>query len=369
MSRGKGRELGLQLRAWLAAGGSGLDNGQALGNRLVDGLGAEESLKGPVRDLASQRLLLEALQQSGTRQRSALANLSQQLAHTYSPAVLAELLDLLEAATGLPLERPAATPAAAAVPAAGPAIQPPAATAPAWAELGPGLALAAGAALVFGWLGQELDRALFEGWGWSGGVVLALSLGLLQALSLGPLRGLRRRWPLDDQSAADPRQAWRWIGAPWLHANGREAALNLLLLLVLLGASPLQLGDVVLRYCLTSLATLALAVAAARRWNVPRQWSGSAGALSALIALAASLSLLHWREHAFRAAGLAIPAWVLLLVYGALQLGWQLPRLDPQDPADGSRPLQRLLSSQWWWGLVLGSGWGLLSWARQLISG
>jgi membrane associated rhomboid family serine protease len=365
MIKGKGRELGLQLRAWLEAGTAGLDSGQAIGNRLVDALGADEALKGPVRDLASQRLLLQVLRQSGASQRSALASLSQQLSQTYSPAVWNELQDLLEAATGVVLPRPelASTRPLAVEPGA----EKPAAErsqAIKAEDFGPGLALAAGAALVFSWLGQELDRALFERWGWSGGVVLVVVLGLLQALAIGPLKGLRRRWILNDQWATEPRQAWRWISAPWLHASGLEAGVNLVALLILLGPSPLQLGDVVLRYCLVSLATLMLAAMMARRFGVIRTWSGSSGAISGLIALAASLSLLHWREHSFTAAGLSIPAWVLLLVYGALQLGWQLPR---QDPADSSQPLQRLLSCQWGWGLVLGALWALISWGQELL--
>jgi membrane associated rhomboid family serine protease len=370
MIKGKGRELGLQLRAWLEAGAAGLDSGQAIGNRLVDALGADETLKGPVRDLASQRLLLQVLRQSGASQRSALASLSQQLSQTYSPAVWNELQDLLEAATGVVLPRPelAAPRPLAVEPGAEQVVAQKAIAERSLAlrpqDFGPGLALAAGAALVFGWLGQELDRALFERWGWSGGVVLVVVLGLLQALAIGPLKGLRRRWILNDQWATEPRQAWRWISAPWLHASGLEAGVNLVALLILLGPSPLQLGDVVLRYCLVSLATLVLAASMARRFGVIRTWSGSSGAISGLIALAASLSLLHWREHSFTAAGVAIPAWVLLLVYGALQLGWQLPR---QDPTDSSQPLQRLLSCQWWWGLVLGALWALISWGQELL--
>jgi hypothetical protein len=55
---------------------------------------------------------------------------------------------------------------------------------------------------------------------------------------------------------------------------------------------------------------------------------------------------------------------VLLLVYGALQLGWQLPR---QSEDDDSRPLDRLLSSQWWWGLVLGVAWAVVNRLDTLV--
>jgi hypothetical protein len=149
-----------------------------------------------------------------------------------------------------------------------------------------------------------------------------------------------------------------------LNRNGLEASLNLILLLILLGNSPLPLGAVILRYSLTALACLGLSALCASHWGVKRLWSGASGAISALIALAAGLSLLHWRAFSFESVGLEIPAWVLLLVYGALQLGWQLPRQDSQEL---SSPWQRLLSSSWGWGLLLGLGWALITRIRELL--
>jgi membrane associated rhomboid family serine protease len=364
---GVGHDLGIQLNRWLAADPAGLRQSRALSNRLMDALGANDGLRGPIRDLASQPLLLQVLHSRGAEQQSALASLSAQLRATYAPAVLQELLDLLESATGQlpPPERSAADPPAAP--------RPPRATDGATHPIGlrlqlerfgPGLALAAAGALVFAWVGAELDRALFEGWGWSGGVVLVLVLALLQALSLGPLKQLKRHWPLASAEAAQPRQAWQWLSQAWIHANDLEAILNLILLLILLGASPLQLGSVVLRYCLTALACLGLAALCAARWQITRRWSGASGAISALIALAAGLSLLHWRIFRFSSAGLEIPAWVLLLVYGALQLGWQLPR---QNPDERSTALQRVLSSSWGWGLLLGLSWAVITRIRELL--
>ncbi|KMM16630.1 hypothetical protein SYNGFB01_09880, partial [Synechococcus sp. GFB01] len=102
---GQGRELGLQLRHWLDQGHTALNSGHALANALCDGLGEQELLKGPVRDLGSRPLFLQLLRQSGATQRSNLVSLKQQLATTYSPSVLAELLDLLEAVTGQELDR------------------------------------------------------------------------------------------------------------------------------------------------------------------------------------------------------------------------------------------------------------------------
>ncbi|MFM8260578.1 MAG: rhomboid family intramembrane serine protease [Vulcanococcus sp.] len=371
-----GWRLGLQLKQWLSQEAAPLRS-QALANRLMDALGSEDNLRGPLRDLASQPLLQQALYGQGASRQAALASLSQQLRQIYAPAVVADLLDLLEAATDLTVPRPAA----AAPPHTTPPDTPEAAPAPTTATsarlkqqlhqhgpimvaIGPGLALAAAGALVFAWLARELDRAVFEGWGWSGGVVLVVVLGLLQALSLGPLRALRQRWPLDRDQALQPRQAWRWLGAAWIHERGLEACLNLVLLLVFLGDSALQLGDVVLRYSLTALATLTPAVLLAAHWRLQRRWSGAAGPVSALIALAAGLSLLHWKQLALSTPLFSVPAWVLLLVYGALQLNWQLPSSEGEP---SGTPLQRLLCSQWAWGLLLGLAWAVVSRVREQL--
>ena len=72
---GSGRSLGLALAGWLEAGSPGLDNGVALGNRLVDGLGADQTLAGPLRDLARRPQLRQALASSGTARRAALSAL------------------------------------------------------------------------------------------------------------------------------------------------------------------------------------------------------------------------------------------------------------------------------------------------------
>ena len=334
---------------------------------LIDALGADERLKGPVRDLASQPLFLQALRQAGAAQRSSLAALHQQLTATYSPAVLAELLDLVEAVTGVALPQPKPDPAIAPTQARGRTWAPSSRIREWIGELrclAPGIAAAAGAAPVLAWLGQELENLLLADWGWSAGVILAAGLGLLQALSLAPLRRLRRRWPLNPAEAQDPHDAWRWITAPWWHARGTEAAANLLLLLIVLGRSPLPLGEVVLRYGLTALAAQAPAALVAAHFGISRQWSGSAGPLGALVGLAAGMSLLQGRALAFELGPLTIPAWVLLLVYSALQLGWQLPR---QNPDEQSQPWQRLLASTWSWGLLLGLGWALISWVEQQL--
>jgi hypothetical protein len=365
---GKGRELGLQLRQWVATGALSLDNPQALANRLIDALGAEQGLRGPVRDLASQPLLIKVLRLQGGPQRSALQALSSHLAGVYAPRVLVELLDLLEAASGMePSGRDAAMGSAAAGAGLAPSPRPePFQLLESLGPLGPGLALAAASAPVLFWAGGELERWIFAAWGWSSGVVLVLALALLQALALGPLRSLRRRWPLTLEGSGDPRRAWCWITAPWIHAGNGEAVLNLVILVILLGGTSLPLASLLLRYTLTALATTAPALLVARQGRVLRQWDGASGPIAALIALGAVLSLLHWRVHGYALGPLSIPAWVLLLIYGALQLGRQLPRRDPQDT---SPPLVRLWSSPWWWGTLLGAAWALITRAQELARG
>lgn len=361
---GVGHDLGEQLRAWLLADPASLRQSRALTNRLIDAMGANDSLKGPIRDLANQPLLLQALHSQGASQRSAVASLTAQLRGTYAPAVLTELLDLINTATGLEVDERNSRAQQPPEPQPEPRPEParPAVVTP--QDFGPGAALAASGALVFAWCGGELDRVVFEGWGWSGGVVLVLVLGVIQALAIGPFKWLPRLWSLNSRQSHQPRDAWRWLSQAWIHSNGLEASLNLLLLLILLGSSPLQLRDVILRYCLTALACLMLSALCAARWGVQRRWSGAAGAISALIALAAGLSLLHWRVINFNTGGLSIPAWVLLLVYGALHLGWQLPR---QADEEQSQPWQRLLCSGWGWGLLLGFTWAVITRLRELL--
>jgi hypothetical protein len=425
---GKGRDLGLQLRRWLDDGVVPADSGTALANRLIDGLGADDSLKAPIRDLASRPLLAQVLRQRGAAQRSALQALIRDLSTTYTTRVMEELGDLLEAATGVaPMPRggagmdpsdggPGRLPpdsGASMVPpgsgagmagtpeAAGLADQtlPPRAAerapsppVPSSAErrlarrkrarnrhtpagrlqaaaatvraIAPGLALAFATTLVLSWGAGEADRWVLEPNRWRGSWVLVGALLVAQVLANFPFRRWRWQAPLHRADATDPRQSWRWITAPWVHHRNGEGWLNALLLLMVLGTSPLALADGVLRYCLTALATMASGAMVAL-WRTEEQaWDGASGAVSALITLAAALSLLQWRVISFAVGAVRIPAWVPLLVYGAVQLGWILPRRDEED---SSTPWDRLFSSQWFWGSVLGVSWAVITWGGRLI--
>lgn len=406
---GTGEELGRQLRGWVVDDHWVPAHGQQLANRLIDLLGAQDFLRAPLRDLAVQPLFLQLLRQLPRPSRATAEALRAQLSQTYSPGVLAELDDLIETATELALRRSATVPATAATgPAGGPSpptpalgVRPPEtvqgsdrpastgiAAVPAAPLLGrrqavrqlrrlalalrplaPAVALSFSVSLVLAWVAHELDRAVLAAWGWSAGASVALLLLLLQLAGSGPLQRLRRRALLDLSSASDPQLSWRWLSAPWLHGRGKEAVLNALMLLVLLGSSSLPLDQLVLRFCLTSLATLLLAVLAARERGLSsRRWGGASGAIAAIVSLAASLSLLDWRVHRFTlglpGTQLSVPAWVLLVVYAALQLRWQLAR-SAADP--GSSTADRLWSSTWWWGSWLGVLWALLTWAQQQL--
>jgi len=397
---GIGRRLGEALALWLESDDGGLANGVALGNRFVDLLGSEAGLSGPVRDLARRPLLQQALRSQGLARRAALRALASDLALTYSPAVLAELLDLLAAGLGeADLLPPTASPSPIAT-ASPPTIT--AASPPEWEAaplqeghgsepqqpesprlrprgwrprlvslardlrpLLPGLGFGVVMVPVTSWLAGVVDRQWIQPGQGSAGLVLALLLLPVPLLSIGPLRRLRGAGLLPQAASADPHQLWRWATAPWLHRRRAEALLHALVLALILGPSPLPLSELVLRYGLTSLACLVLAALAARRQGLGQQeWGGGAGAVGALLGLAAGLSLLHRRELGFGLGALSVPAWVLLVVAGSLELGWILPRRHPQDI---SRPWQRLLASLWCWGLVLGCSWAAVTGGLELL--
>lgn len=270
---GIGRDLGLQLRQWVEIDHLDLGSTAAVTNRLMDALGGEQSLRAPLRDLASQPLTLRALRLRGAEQQAALQALQQVLAETYSPAVLGELLDLLEAATGLQLPRVSTQPRADAVPESPAPIQQGSTWQAELQAMAPGLLAGAIGALVLAWGAHELDRWTFARLDWSSGAALAAVLVLVQLISLIPgLRPLRRLGLIDRPASGDPHRIWRWISAAWIHRIAAEALLNGAILLILLGTTPLGAGKLVLRYCLTTLACLAPSLLVARLWGVNRRW-------------------------------------------------------------------------------------------------
>jgi len=368
---GSGTSIGAGLRQAREEGQLASLHSGALIGRMLDGLGDDVSLRGPLRDLASRPLFLRLLGEAppSERQAAALA-LSQELADTYTPRVLAELLDLIEAAAALELPRPEPPrpeQAAASVPphARRSAARPVGLRAwiASWRPLAPGLLLAFCMALVLRWLGGELQPFWPAGWG--SGWVLAAALALVQLLALLPLRRWRRQAPLRLHAASDPQRAWCWFTAPWLHRGCGETLWNLAILVLLLGVSPLPIGSVLMRFSLTALACLALAVHHAHGRLQACSWQGASGAVAALIAMAATVSLLQGRVITFPLGNLEVPAWVLLLLNGAVQSHWLLQRRDPLDPAPARA---WLLSSSWCWGTALGVLWALLNQALALAT-
>ncbi len=361
---GSGTSIGAGLRQAREAGELAAVPPAALIGRLLDGLGEDISLRGPLRDLASRPLFLQLLREAQpTLRRTAALTLSQELAETYAPKVLAELLDLIEAAVDVELPRSEAVTAPSPSPQAPRRPKGGRAWLASWRPLGPGLLLAFCMALVLRWLGGELQPFLPEPWG--AGWALVAVLALLQLLALLPLRRWRRRVPLRLHAAGDPRRAWSWFTAPWLHERCGEALWNLALLALLLGQSPLPLGPVLLRFSLTALACLALAVHHGRGRLQAMSWQGASGPVAALIALAASVSLLQGRPIGFPLGPFDVPAWVLLLLNGALQSHWLLQRRDPIEEVPART---WLLSSSWCWGTALGVLWALLSRAMVLTA-
>jgi hypothetical protein len=94
--------------------------------------------------------------------------------------------------------------------------------------------------------------------------------------------------------------------------------------------------------------------------------------VGALIGLGASLSLLQGRVLVYALGGdetpLQVPAWVLLLVFTSAEIirttvSWERDGRQPQD----LNRRERLLSEPWIWGLILGTGWGGISWLLNQV--
>lgn len=148
----------------------------------------------------------------------------------------------------------------------------------------------------------------------SAGAVLLLFLAAAHLLTSKLIRPWRTAGLLDRASAVALRQAWRWVTAPWLHASVKEVLLNAVVLADLLFNTPLPLKEVVLRYALTSLAFLALAVQTSLWGHIRRIWGDASAVVASLLSLDTTLSLLRWQEQTFdfEVGPLRIPVWVLL---------------------------------------------------------
>ena len=368
---GIGREIGNQLHQWVNSGELNNLPRQALVNRLIDAAGASRRLHGPLQDLGRQPLFLQLLgEQQQAKARATMQALTAELGEIYSQDILTELVQLLEAAIGVPgvsqaTARPGSPSAADSGWIAHHWFVKPWLLARTLRPLAPGLALGASSALVLAWFGAELDRLVFVPLNWSAGVVLLLFLAAAHLLTSKLIKPWRTAGLLDRASAVAPRQAWRWVTAPWLHASDKEVMLNAVVLAVVLCNTPLPLREVVLRYALTSLACLALAVQASRWCHIRRIWGGASGVVASLLSLDSTLSLLRWQEQTFdfEVGPLRIPVWVLLWSWVTIQMVWSLPR---RHAGDRTSAWQRVVSSCWFWGLALGAIWGVALWLLGL---
>lgn len=359
---GIGREIGEQVRQWVESGELINLPPQALVNRLIDAAGPSRRLHGPLQDLGRQPLFLQLLQQQQpARAHATLQALTSELTETYSPLVLTELVQLMEAAIGSASTKQT-TAHSGALPVGNSMSITPYFFVKSWRlartlrPLAPGLALGAGTSLVLAWVGLELNRLVFDQLGWSAGVVLLLLLVSAHLITTRLVKPWRTAGLLDRASAVDPRKAWRWVTAPWLHASNKEALLNAVVLAVVLLNTPLPLREVMLRYSLTGLICLALSVQTSRWCHIKQVWGGASGVVASLLSMDFMLSLLHWQKQGFEMGPLQIPVWVLLWSWVTIQITWTIPRQRGGNPA---RPWHRVLSSCWFWGLAIGASWGI----------
>lgn len=366
---GIGREIGDQVRRWVGSGELNSLPPQALVNRLIDAAGASRRLHGPLQDLGKQPLFLQLLrEQQPAKARATLQALTSELAEIYSSGIITELVQLLEATSGLS-GVPQATARSGSASTSESNLSAHQFFYQRWRlartllPLAPGLALGAGSSLVLAWFGVELDRLVFEPLGWSAGVVLLLLLASAHLLTSRLIMPWRTAGLLDRASAVDPRKAWRWVTAPWLHESDKEALLNAVVLAVVFFNTPLPLREVVLRYALTSLACLALAVQASRWCHLRRIWGGASGVVASLLSFDSTLSLLRWQEQGFEMGPLRIPVWVLLWSWVTIQMAWSLPR---RHTGDRTKAWQRVVTSCWFWGLAIGAMWGVVFWLLGL---
>ena len=366
---GIGREIGEQVKYWSSNGDLINLPPQALANRLIDAAGSSLRLRGPLHALGLDPLFQQLLYETRpAKSRALLQSLTSELAELYTPSILAELNDLLAAASGLVVSQ-SIHGGRKTLTAGGLAIAYAYWCTPIWRlvctfrQLAPGFALAASSSLVLSWLGGELDRVLFKNMGWSSGTVLLLILVLLQLLTRWGIKPWRSLVLLNRSSAVDPRRAWRWVAAPWVHASNKEALINIFTMGIMICSSPLSLPDQVLRYSLTSLTCIGIAVQCSRWFHIRRTWGGASGFTAMLVSLNATLSFLHWQEFNFNLGLMRVPAWVLLWSYIAIQLVRTTPR---QHAGDRSGAWQRVASSPWAWGLPLGVIFGLVNWLQSL---
>ena len=371
------RRLGNQVSKWVEDDPQLSKNTQHLSNRLKDFLGPEAStLRGPLTDIVNQPLFHQTLLLTGSRRSLAANELQKYIQNTYSASVSLQLEYFLESATGIALTK------------AIDHVDEPNKNNNSKESLqysnqligdhfkkfgfnalgtlnafSAGIGLSFAFAMVFAWLGGEIDRLGIGELGLGCGFLIGF-LGLIELsrVKISRLYNMFSGWMINSLEVDRREKVWKWIGHPYVHASAKEGVLNILILIIILGGATLPLSEVLLRFNLTSLACLIGAASCARNFGIAKVWGGASGSVAALISLDSCLSLFENKTLVFDIGWTSFPAWVLFVINSSLQLTWQLEQRG-QDSGKGF--FQRILSSTFAWGTILGFLWAVFTFLRQ----
>lgn len=367
------RRLGNQISQWVKDDPELAINTQRLANLLKDLLEPEaNTLRGPLTDIVNQPLFHQSLSLTGSRRNLAVNELQKYIKTTYSASVSLQLEYFLESASGISLRKNIDhTEDANKKNDSKELLQQSSqligehlkqfgfSTLRSLHTFSAGIGLSFAFAMVFTWLGGEIDRLGISELGIGGSLLISfLSLIELSRVKSLRLNNIFSRWMINSLEINRREKAWKWIGNPYVHAKTKEGVLNILILIIILGRTNLPLSEVLLRFNLTSLACLIGAASCARNFGIAKVWGGASGSVAALISLASCLSLFENRTLMFDIGWTSFPAWVLLVINSSLQLTWQL---EQRGQNSGKEFVHRILSSTFAWGTILGSLWAVIT--------
>ena len=372
-------ELGKQISQWVKDDPRLSKNTQLLLNRMKDLLGSEsDEIRGPLIDIITQPLFHESLALNGASKDLAANELQKYIRNTYSHSICLQLKSFVEAASGVVVIKnvdPAynvgnKTDSRELLRQANNLVKiniksVVGKTYEYFHLYAPGIAVSAAFALVFAWLGGEIDRFKFGKLSQGCGLLILL-LGIVELSRFVKLkvRNKTDKFMINSLEVTKPSYAWKWISHPFVHANAKEGVINIFILLIILGGTPLPLSEVLLRFNLTSLACLIGAASCAKKFEIAKVWSGASGSVAALISLACCLSLFENRPLAFDVGWISVPAWVLLVINSSLQMQWQI---DQRAQNTGKYFSHIVLSSTFAWGTILGSLWAVFTIFQRVI--
>lgn len=360
--------VGEALRQWITQDSFKELNCQAISNGLRDLGGDDHKIASAMAELGRHPIFLKLTKKNEpSKQIALLTALLNDLNETYKPNIVNDLTTILTIGLNLPCKaRETEAKNCDRVESTKQSKKP---RETRWlsrqmAELRPlsiGIILSLGSAFALAWIAEESHRIALSKLGFSAGITLALLLSCLQIANRKVLKHPAGSGSLDLGNASDQSSAWKWITAPWLHCQNREFALNIALIIIILGTSTASIWQTMLRYQLTSLACLALAIFLARKHNCQMVWGGAAGAVAWLIAEKSIAGILVNQATFFSIFSINIPALVLLWANGILQFTWL------SKPTDSKFKI-KMISSTWLWGSLLGILWGTGSWIHEVIA-